>query len=223
MTTKNRTYAKGKPEAAKTTAAELTAAVRGAEKLARKAHAGQTDLAGKPYIKHVQRVAKAAARYGPAAAAAAWLHDTVEDTTVGPDQIAERFPPEIATLVWHLTRADTETYTGYISRMVSNKNATAILIKLADLRDHAEVTPETLNAGLARRYDLAYQELTRKNQAVRKQLEPDELHSPFTRIVEIHEARRIAENENPGPRKPTRVKKKPDDQTTVGEGPVDGP
>ena len=62
MTTTNRKYnSKAKVEPAKTTPAEMAAAVGPAETLARQAHAGQTDLAGKPYIKHVKRIATASA------------------------------------------------------------------------------------------------------------------------------------------------------------------
>lgn len=193
MTTTNRKYnSKAKVEPAKTTPAEMAAAVGPAETLARQAHAGQTDLAGKPYIKHVKRIATASAPYGPAAVAAAWLHDTVEDTAVGLADIAASFPREISTIVWHLTRGATETYTEYINRLVSNKNETAILVKLADLRDHAEVTPESLSPGLARRYDLAYNRLTTSNTAVLKQLNPVDLESPFRAIITKHEAERNA-------------------------------
>lgn len=51
------------------------------EALARAAHEGQTDKAGRPYAEHLQAVAEGVrARGGDAdQIAAAWLHDAVED------------------------------------------------------------------------------------------------------------------------------------------------
>ncbi len=51
--------------------------VERAKELARLAHAGQVDKAGRPYIEHVARVA-AACSDDPEAEAVAWLHDVLE-------------------------------------------------------------------------------------------------------------------------------------------------
>ena len=56
-----------------------------AETIARLYHSGQTDMAGKPYAKHCERVARNLSRAGfisPTVQAVAWLHDVVEDTPV---------------------------------------------------------------------------------------------------------------------------------------------
>ena len=177
------------PTAEKSSPETLKRAVKPAEALARRAHASQRDRAGNPCITHVRRVAKVCQAYGPAAEAAAWLHDAVEDTEVTVEEVTAKFPPEVATIVRHLTRGDDETYTAYIGRMVARKNATAILVKLADLRDHAAFTPESLGAGLARRYDMAYERLVTGNRAARRKLEPSEMSSPFTRIVKQYDAK----------------------------------
>jgi (p)ppGpp synthase/HD superfamily hydrolase len=51
-----------------------------AERIARKAHAGQMDtVTGADYITHVERVV--ALVEGDEAKAVAWLHDVVEDST----------------------------------------------------------------------------------------------------------------------------------------------
>lgn len=63
------------------------------ETLARAAHEGQTDKAGRPYAEHLEAVAEGVrARGGDAEQiAAAWLHDAVED-----DALSERWLAEAA-------------------------------------------------------------------------------------------------------------------------------
>ena len=53
-----------------------------AKDIATKAHEGQVDKAGMPYIDHPRRVAERVAQVDgrPEAIAVAWLHDVVEDT-----------------------------------------------------------------------------------------------------------------------------------------------
>ena len=184
---------KQKASPPKATPEELARAAKRAESLARKAHAGQVDRAGTPYIKHVRRVADACAHLGPAAVAAAWLHDTVEDERLMAEDIKDRFPAEVASIIWHLTRGENETYSEYISRMITNKNGTAILVKLADLRDHAAVTPETLTPGLKRRYDMAYQKLVQSRSLPRRQLPEEHRASPFAALVDDDERKRSTE------------------------------
>lgn len=63
------------------------------ETLARAAHEGQTDKAGRPYAEHLQAVAEGVRLRGGDAEqiAAAWLHDSVED-----DALTERWLREAA-------------------------------------------------------------------------------------------------------------------------------
>lgn len=51
------------------------------ESLARSAHEGQTDKAGRPYAEHLAAVAEGVRLRGgsPEQQAAAWLHDAIED------------------------------------------------------------------------------------------------------------------------------------------------
>lgn len=60
---------------------------------------------GDDYIIHPQRVAAIVEKHGGTdeMIAAAWLHDTVEDTDVTPDLITKMFGDEIATIVEGLT------------------------------------------------------------------------------------------------------------------------
>ncbi len=138
---------------------EATATAADAERFARRAHRGQKDRAGRPYIHHVRRVAEAAGvrGLGEEAVSVAWLHDVLEDTdTAAADLVEAGFGTRIAETVRLLTRdRDTETYAQYIDRVVSSGNLVAKTVKAADISDHLSVTPETLNDGLRRRYAIA--------------------------------------------------------------------
>lgn len=74
---------------------------------ARNAHAGQSrkGAAKEPYISHVEEVAAFVARHGgdDIATAAAWLHDTVEDCAVRPNDLERDFGAEVAGVVAELT------------------------------------------------------------------------------------------------------------------------
>ena len=68
-----------------------------------KAHAGQKDKAGQDYFKaHVTVVAEGV-KGDPIAEAVAFLHDTVEDTSVTIEDIRTGFPKEVADAVSALT------------------------------------------------------------------------------------------------------------------------
>lgn len=82
--------------------------VKLAEELARRAH-GEIDHRRKfteePYIIHPQEVAQRVREDGGSleAVAAAWLHDTVEDTNLTIEEIELVCGSRVASLVWHLT------------------------------------------------------------------------------------------------------------------------
>ena len=75
--------------------------VKKADAFAAKAHEGQTDKAGLPYITHPRAVA--AMIEDETAKVAALLHDTVEDTDVTLEEIRAEFGDEIAAAVDLLT------------------------------------------------------------------------------------------------------------------------
>lgn len=81
--------------------------VRNALELAERAHAGQTrsGSGGMAYIHHPIAVAELLAEhgYGEETVAAALLHDVVEDSETGVEEIAARFGPRVAELVEVLT------------------------------------------------------------------------------------------------------------------------
>jgi guanosine-3',5'-bis(diphosphate) 3'-pyrophosphohydrolase len=87
---------------------EDLSAVRRAHALALRAHQGQTRASGEPYITHPVAVATIVAELGldATSAAAALLHDAVEDTRVELDQIEKEFGPEVAAIVDGVTKLD---------------------------------------------------------------------------------------------------------------------
>ena len=76
--------------------------VEAAKALATRAHEGQTDKAGLPYITHPERVASRL--QSPEEQVVAWLHDTVEDTAITLTTIESQFGPETAAAVDAISR-----------------------------------------------------------------------------------------------------------------------
>jgi len=104
------------------------------------AHAGQRDDYGLPVILHpvavASRVSRRSPLAGPEMVAAAFLHDTVEDTFVGLATIKTLFGERVAVLVDAMTRREGEDYKDYLKRLVAVQGA--CVLKTADLQDNAE-------------------------------------------------------------------------------------
>ena len=103
---------------------------------AAKAHDGQVDMAGQPYIYHVNRVASAMnnqkhQRLG-------LLHDVMEDTDYDDGDLFKFGIPldEIAILKL-LTHKKDDSYEAYIDTIGTDFDAT--MVKLADLRDNMDL------------------------------------------------------------------------------------
>src|SRR5918994_5184949 len=105
------------------------------------AHEGQVRQSGEPYITHPVAVAQILADLGlgPRAIAAALLHDTVEDTGYGLDQLSAEFGDEVAMLVDGVTKLDKVKYgesaqAETVRKMIvaMSKDIRVLLIKLAD-------------------------------------------------------------------------------------------
>lgn len=104
--------------------------------IATKAHAGQLDKAGEPYIEHPMRVMVAGATDDEKIVGA--LHDVIEDTHWTFEAlIAEGFPMHIITALRHITRLPDEPYDKFILRVKKNRLATAV--KLNDLSDNMDI------------------------------------------------------------------------------------
>lgn len=105
--------------------------------LAARAHAGQRDKGGHPYILHPLRVMQAVT--GEAERIAAVLHDIVEDTPITfDDLLAEGFPADVVDAVRALTKFDGETREQAARRIV--RNPIARTVKLADIADNMDLS-----------------------------------------------------------------------------------
>lgn len=105
--------------------------------LAARAHAGQVDKAGAPYILHPLRMMFALR--DPVARIVAVLHDVVEDTPVTLDALrAEGFSDEVVDAVDHLTRREGEDYFDFVRR--ASRHPVAAMVKRADLVDNSDTT-----------------------------------------------------------------------------------
>jgi guanosine-3',5'-bis(diphosphate) 3'-pyrophosphohydrolase len=87
---------------------EARNAIISAYKFAETAHRGQYRISGEPYITHPLQVAIIVARLGMDAVAieASLLHDAVEDTAVGLEDIRAEFGDEVAEIVDGVTKLD---------------------------------------------------------------------------------------------------------------------
>tara|TARA_B100000945_G_scaffold298477_1_gene278333 strand:- start:168 stop:599 length:432 start_codon:yes stop_codon:yes gene_type:complete len=102
-------------------------------KLAVKAHKGQVDRFGQPYILHPLRMMLSVKKNSEKIVAL--LHDTVEKTTTTYDDLREKgFSGDVIEAVNSLTRRKGEDYDAYISRV--SKNSIAVIVKIADLNDN---------------------------------------------------------------------------------------
>ena len=136
------------------------------------AHAGQRDTVGQPFIRHVNRVAGAAATRAQHARErdelriepddviqAAYLHDVLEDTPTTADDLQRAgFSETVIEMVRLLTKPDDgSSYAERIAALVASGNLGAILIKLSDNEDNRRADRSLPVAGnLTRRYADAF-------------------------------------------------------------------
>jgi GTP pyrophosphokinase len=104
--------------------------------LAVDAHAGQTDKAGKTYIRHPLRIMQQMET--PQERVVAVLHDVVEDTEYTPAMIEEEFGEEIRDAIVRLTKQDGESYFEFVER--ASANDLAQKVKIADIEDNMDLT-----------------------------------------------------------------------------------
>lgn len=138
--------------------ADLDAAIN----IANRAHAGQKDKAGQPYILHPLRVMFA--MESRVEQIVAVMHDVVEDDARWSlDRIRDAgFSEEVISALDYLTRRSQEPYEDYIERVAVNDLARRV--KLADLADN--LSPKRLSSisdKLVRRYLRAQTRLSPPN------------------------------------------------------------
>ncbi len=124
--------------------------------IAARAHEGQLDKGGHPYILHPLRVMLQCQT--EAERICAVLHDVVEDTNITLEYLREQgFTDEILTALACLTKRDGESYDDFISRVLQNELASRV--KLADLRDNMDLsriqTPSNEDEARMRKYQRA--------------------------------------------------------------------
>ena len=103
--------------------------------LATKAHAGQIDKAGVPYIMHPLRVASK--MKSEAAMIVAVLHDVVEDTDVTMQDLQKIFDADVLLAVNALTKVKGEPYSDYLMRVAMAP--LAIDVKIEDIKDNMDI------------------------------------------------------------------------------------
>lgn len=107
-----------------------------AKRLAEKAHRGQLDKGGNPYILHPLRVMENCETETEKIIAV--LHDVLEDTEVTLEDLRkEGFSAEILEALVCLTHREREDYPDYIERIC--RNPLAVKVKGADLQDNMNI------------------------------------------------------------------------------------
>lgn len=105
--------------------------------IAVKAHKGQADKGGNPYILHPLKVMLSC--HGDIQKICGVLHDVVEDTDVTfYDLRKEGFSEGIIEVLDCLTKRKDESYDDYINRILEKD--TACLVKLEDLKDNIDLS-----------------------------------------------------------------------------------
>jgi len=113
--------------------------------IAKAAHAGQTDKAGRPYIDHPLRVMERLAQEDLPGRIVAVLHDVLEDTETTLEALrSEGFPEAIRSALECLTHRTHEPRSEYWSRVGANPLARRV--KLADIADNSDEARLTLLA-----------------------------------------------------------------------------
>ncbi len=114
-----------------------TTMTKKALKLSFEAHKNQIDKSGIPYVYHPFHIAEQ--MNDENTTIVALLHDVVEDTDIGFNELTEMgFSNEIIEALKLLTHDDSVPYEQYIDMIKSNDIAKAV--KLADLRHNSDLT-----------------------------------------------------------------------------------
>ena len=113
-----------------------TKLTRLASKIAYKAHEGQTDKAGVPYIFHPIHIAEQ--MDSEESCVVALLHDVIEDSDITLEILSKYFDDDIIAALRVLTKKENDDYVMYIKRVKTNKLATKVKIK--DLEHNRDLT-----------------------------------------------------------------------------------
>ena len=104
--------------------------------MALKAHSGQKEKAGAPYILHPLRVMLA--MDSDTERMVAVMHDVIEDSEISIDDLVSLgFSEKVCHAVLALTKLDNEPYDVYLNRVKANP--IALKVKLADQKDNMDL------------------------------------------------------------------------------------
>jgi hypothetical protein len=121
-----------------------------AKKIAKSAHEGQVDKAGKPYFEHVQTVSELASEiilswneeyddFLFQAKIVGYLHDVMEDTSHTIDDLRKlELPSECILAIDTLTKRKGQDYNNYLSKVKLDKLAK--VVKIADLTHNSDLS-----------------------------------------------------------------------------------
>ena len=124
-----------------------------AMRIAYRAHHGQYDKSGIPYIYHPIHLAEQ--MKDEYTTCVALLHDVVEDTNVTLRELSEIFPKEVTDAVALMTHTDDTDYLDYVRKI--NVNPIAKAVKLADLYHNSDRSRmEDPDEAALRRWDQKY-------------------------------------------------------------------
>ena len=115
-----------------------------AMKLAYRAHHGQVDKCGIPYIFHPIHLAEA--MDDEISCCVALLHDVVEDTDVTLEDLKAIFPTEVTDAIALMTHREDTDYFEYVRAI--KQNPIARKVKLADLAHNSDQT-RCVDSGLS--------------------------------------------------------------------------
>lgn len=155
----------------KTAPVHWTTLLERAIRLATKAHKGQNDRFGHPFILHVLRVISAAR--DPEERLLAALHDVLERSDITLDELREKgFPENVLTALTHISKQPQEEYEKYIDRVATNP--LAVRVKVLDLADKMDLRDVgELSVSDVRRYNrqlAAYERLKHMAAVIRAEM-----------------------------------------------------
>jgi len=139
----------------------MTATLQDAVKMARKAHLGQVDKIGLPYILHPIAVMNDPSLTTEIEKMVAVLHDVVEDTEYEVEDLVS-YGVEVQRAVQALTHKKGDSYAKYLEQVA--RNNLALKVKLADIRHNTSSArmknlPPPVRERLTKKYTRALQVL----------------------------------------------------------------
>lgn len=126
-----------------------------AMKIAYRAHHGQVDKGGIPYIFHPYHLAEQMT--DEYTTCVALLHDVVEDTDVTIEELAKIFPKEVIDAIALMTHTKGADYLEYVAAIRANPIARTV--KLADIAHNSDKTrleDQSGNAAALKRWEEKY-------------------------------------------------------------------